>query len=129
MTLGIPVGDNGQVNRHDDYEPTWGPDGLLPVIVQEVDSRQVLMLAWMNSEALRRTRVSGDATYWSRSRQEYWVKGATSGHRQRVVEVRLDCDADALLLLVHQTGPACHTNSTSCFDDRLLELSPDGVGA
>ncbi len=90
--------------------------GLVPVIAQDRRTGQVLMLAWMNAEALRRTLATGRATYWSRSRQEYWVKGETSGHYQQVIEVRLDCDSDALLLIVDQTGPACHTGAVSCFD-------------
>lgn len=95
---------------------TWGDSGLICVVVQQFDSREVLMVAWMDAEALRRTLDTGAATYWSRSRGEYWVKGATSGHTQRVIEVRHDCDGDALLLLVDQTGPACHTGTRSCFD-------------
>jgi phosphoribosyl-AMP cyclohydrolase len=96
------------------------PDGLVPAIVQDATSHQVLMLAWMDDEALRRTLTSRQGTYWSRSRLAYWVKGETSGHVQRVREVRLDCDGDTLLVRVDQTGPACHTGTTSCFDDRLL---------
>jgi phosphoribosyl-AMP cyclohydrolase len=95
-------------------------NGLLPVIVQEASSREVLMLAWMNAEALSRTLRTRRATYWSRSRQTYWVKGETSGHVQHVVEARLDCDADTILLVVKQTGPACHTGSDTCFDGRSL---------
>lgn len=94
----------------------FNDSGLICVVVQQFDSREVLMVAWMNAEALRRTLDTGAATYWSRSRAEYWVKGATSGHSQRVVEVRHDCDGDALLLLVDQAGPACHTGTRSCFD-------------
>jgi phosphoribosyl-AMP cyclohydrolase len=94
--------------------------GLLPAIVQQHDTGEVLMLAWMDDEALRRTLTTGRATYWSRSRQEYWVKGETSGHRQHVKEVRLDCDGDTLLLKVDQEGPACHTGSRTCFDEGLL---------
>lgn len=90
--------------------------GLAPAIVQDARSREVLMLAWMDREALRRTLSTGQATYWSRSRQQYWVKGETSGHTQAVREARLDCDHDAVLLLVDQTGPACHTGAHSCFD-------------
>lgn len=89
--------------------------GLLPAVVQSVESGEVLMLAWMDAEALRRTLDSGRATYWSRSRGEYWVKGETSGNRQKVVEVLLDCDGDTILLRVEQTGPACHTGSRTCF--------------
>ena len=91
-------------------------NGLLPVIVQEASSREVLMLAWMNAEALSRTLRTRRATYWSRSRQTYWVKGDTSGHVQHVLEARLDCDGDTILLVVNQTGPACHTGSDTCFD-------------
>ncbi|WP_412542298.1 phosphoribosyl-AMP cyclohydrolase [Longispora sp. K20-0274] len=91
------------------------PDGLVAVIAQQHDTGEVLMLAWMDDEALRRTLATGRATYWSRSRGEYWVKGDTSGHVQRVLSVHLDCDGDALLLKVDQTGPACHTGAPSCF--------------
>ena len=96
-------------------------DGLVAAIVQDASTHAVLMLAWMNDEALHRTLTTGRGTYWSRSRGELWVKGETSGHVQHVREVRLDCDGDALLLVVDQTGPACHTGATTCFDaDRLL---------
>ena len=95
-------------------------DGLIAAIVQQYDSGEVLMLGWMDDEALHRTLTSGRATYWSRSRREYWVKGETSGHRQWVREVRLDCDGDALLVSVDQEGPACHTGTRTCFDDGLL---------
>jgi phosphoribosyl-AMP cyclohydrolase len=97
-------------------------DGLVPAVVQQHGTGEVLMLGWMDDEALARTLTTGRATYWSRSRQEYWVKGDTSGHRQWVREVRLDCDGDALLVRVDQEGPACHTGDRSCFDaDVLLE--------
>ncbi|GAB3717167.1 phosphoribosyl-AMP cyclohydrolase [Nocardiopsis nanhaiensis] len=97
------------------------PDGLVPVVVQQYDSGQVLMLAWMDDEALHRTLSTREATYWSRSRGEYWVKGATSGHTQRVVSVALDCDGDTLLVRVDQAGAACHTGDPTCFDaGRLL---------
>ena len=89
--------------------------GLIPVIVQEATSRDVLMLAWMDVEAVSRTLQTRRATYWSRSRQSFWTKGETSGHGQRLIEMRLDCDRDCLLLVVEQTGPACHTNRRSCF--------------
>lgn len=104
-----------------DDQVRFGPDGLIPVIAQQWDTREVLMLAWMDAEALRRTLASGRATYWSRSRAEYWVKGERSGNTQAVKEVRVDCDADALLLLVDQSGPACHTGLRSCFDTGVLE--------
>lgn len=97
------------------------PDGLLPAIVQQHDTLEVLMLAWMDDEALRRTLSSGRATYWSRSRRQYWVKGETSGNRQQVHEVRLDCDGDTLLLKVDQAGPACHTGTRTCFDDGKIQ--------
>ncbi len=89
--------------------------GLVPVVAQDHRSGEVLMLAWMNRGAVERTLASGRVTYWSRSRQAYWVKGETSGHVQKLVELRVDCDADALLVLVEQEGPACHTNRRSCF--------------
>ncbi len=95
-------------------------DGLVPAVVQQHDTREVLMVGWMDDEALHRTLTTGRATYWSRSRQEYWVKGETSGHRQWVREVRLDCDGDTLLVLVDQEGPACHTGARTCFEDDVL---------
>ncbi len=96
------------------------PDGLVPAIVQDATDGRVLMLAWMDDEALRRTLTTKRGTYWSRSRQSYWVKGETSGNTQAVREVRLDCDGDTLLVRVDQSGPACHTGSVTCFDDRVL---------
>lgn len=89
--------------------------GLLPVIAQDHASGEVLMLAWMNAEAVARTLARGRVTYWSRSRQEFWEKGATSGNVQELVEMRIDCDRDCLLVRVRQTGPACHTGRRSCF--------------
>ncbi len=91
-------------------------DGLAPAIVQQWDTGEVLMLAWMDAEALRRTLTTGRVTYWSRSRREYWRKGDTSGHVQLVRGARLDCDGDALLVQVEQVGPACHTGTRTCFD-------------
>lgn len=96
--------------------------GLVPAIIQEDVSGDVLMLGWMDVEALRRTLTTGRVTFWSRSRQEYWRKGDTSGHVQYVRGARLDCDADAVLIRVHQVGPACHTGTHSCFD--AVELDP-----
>jgi phosphoribosyl-AMP cyclohydrolase len=94
----------------------FNAEGLVPAIVQEADTREVLMLAWMDAEALRRTLESGRTWFWSRSRQEYWCKGETSGDRQYVREVRYDCDGDTLLVLVRQEGRgACHTGERSCF--------------
>jgi phosphoribosyl-AMP cyclohydrolase len=94
--------------------------GLVAAVIRDVHTGQVLMLGWMDDEALHRTLTTGDATYWSRSREAYWVKGETSGHRQHVREVRIDCDGDALLVSVDQAGPACHTGDHSCFDSGLL---------
>lgn len=99
----------------------FNADGLAPVIVQQWDTREVLMMAWVDAEALRRTLTTGRATYWSRSRREYWRKGDTSGNIQVVREARLDCDGDAILLIVDQTGPACHTGTRTCFDTNDLE--------
>jgi phosphoribosyl-AMP cyclohydrolase len=89
--------------------------GLAPAIVQDAASKDVLMLAWVDAEAVRRTLDSGTTWFWSRSRGEYWNKGVTSGNTQKVVEVRYDCDADALLMLVEPAGPACHTGEATCF--------------
>lgn len=93
----------------------YDENGLIPAIAQDHASGEVLMLAWMNAEAVARTLATGRVTYWSRARQGFWVKGETSGHTQRLVEMRLDCDRDCLLVLVAQQGPACHTNRRSCF--------------
>ena len=89
--------------------------GLIPCITQDATTLQVLMMAWMNADAVDRTLQSGKVTYWSRSRQAFWVKGETSGHTQALVDLRYDCDQDCLLALVHQVGPACHTGRISCF--------------
>jgi phosphoribosyl-AMP cyclohydrolase len=97
--------------------------GLVAAIAQQYDTGEVLMLGWMDDEALRRTLTSGRCTYWSRSRQEYWVKGQTSGHVQRVVSVALDCDGDAVLVKVDQAGGACHTGDRTCFDAGVLALN------
>lgn len=99
------------------------PAGLVTAVVQQWDTHEVLMVGWMDDEALHRTLTTGRATYWSRSRGEYWVKGETSGHRQWVKDVRLDCDGDTLLVLVDQEGAACHTGDRTCFDARVLEVS------
>lgn len=96
-------------------------NGLLPAIIQEESSRDVLMLGYMDAEALRRTLTEGRVTFWSRSRQEYWRKGDTSGHIQLVRGAALDCDGDTLLVTVHQVGPACHTGAHACFDVDPLE--------
>lgn len=89
--------------------------GLIPAIAQDAQTGEVLMMAWMNAEAVQRTLDSGRVTYWSRSRASFWVKGESSGHVQELVDFRVDCDRDCLLVTVRQTGPACHTNRRSCF--------------
>ncbi len=98
----------------------YNDSGLVCAVAQQYDTREVLMVGWMDAEAVRRTVQTRQATYFSRSRNQYWVKGETSGHTQRVVEVRHDCDRDALLVVVDQTGAACHTGSRSCFDEGTL---------
>jgi phosphoribosyl-AMP cyclohydrolase len=118
---GPPVRQNVGVTENVPLDPQVGAllkrdaAGLVAAVVQQHDTGEVLMVAWMDDEALRRTLTTGRATYWSRSREAYWVKGETSGHRQWVRDVRLDCDGDALLLQVDQEGPACHTGERSCF--------------
>ena len=98
---------------------TFNAEGLVPAIVQEQGTGQVLMMAWMNSDSLRRTLETGRTWFWSRSRRQYWQKGETSGHVQHVRSVTADCDADTLLVRVEQVGPACHTGTRSCFANRL----------
>jgi len=98
-----------------ELRPKFDSDGLIPAIAQDVETGEVLMLAWMNAEALHLTLSTGRATYWSRTRARLWVKGETSGHTQEVAEVRVDCDQDTVLLKVRQTGGACHTGRESCF--------------
>ena len=94
---------------------TYTADGLIPCIAQDAQSGEVLMMAWMNAQSVARTLESGKVTYWSRSRQSFWVKGESSGYVQKLVDFRFDCDSDCLLALVEQTGPACHTNRRTCF--------------
>ena len=96
-------------------ELAYNADGLVPCIVQDADSREVLMMAWMNEQSLRLTLEQRTTWFWSHSRQELWHKGATSGNTQQLAELRYDCDADTLLALVHPAGPACHTGERSCF--------------
>ena len=98
--------------------------GLVPAIVQDRTTLQVLMMAWMNAESVQQTLASGETVFWSRSRQEFWHKGATSGNTQRVVELRVDCDGDTLLILVDAAGPACHTGEVTCF---FRELASEKV--
>ncbi|MHC0052929.1 phosphoribosyl-AMP cyclohydrolase [Actibacterium sp. D379-3] len=93
---------------------TYDANGLIPAIAQSAEG-EVLMMAWMNAQAVAKTLETGRVTYWSRSRQAFWIKGETSGHTQRLLEFRVDCDRDCLLLIVEQQGPACHTNRRSCF--------------
>lgn len=94
---------------------TYNDQGLIPCIVQDADSREVLMMAWMNEESVHRTLDQGTTWFWSRSRQKYWHKGEESGNTQQLVQLRYDCDADTLLALVKPAGPACHTGNTTCF--------------
>lgn len=101
----------------------YGADGLVPAIIQDDESLEVLMLAWMNEEALRRTLTEGRVTFWSRSRQEYWRKGDTSGHRQYVRSAAYDCDQDTVLIRVIQQGAACHTGSRTCFDNGVIPVT------
>jgi phosphoribosyl-AMP cyclohydrolase len=99
----------------------YDANGLIPCIAQDHQTGEVLMFAWMNAASLARTLETGNVTYWSRSRQAFWAKGETSGHVQRLLELRLDCDRDCLLALVTQEGPACHTNRRSCFYTALRD--------
>ena len=121
------LGDSRPLSKALDAVP-WNADGLIAAIAQQHDSGEVLMLAWVNRTALEETLSSGQVCYWSRSRQQLWRKGETSGHQQRLVEARLDCDGDAILLRVEQQGPACHTGRPSCFynaigNDRVTVIS------
>jgi phosphoribosyl-AMP cyclohydrolase len=120
-----PPGSKADLEEGLALTPKFDDAGLVPVIAQDVETGQVLMLAWMNAEALARTIETGEAWYWSRSRKAYWRKGETSGHTQAVVEMSTDCDQDAILLKVRQTGPACHTERKSCFY-RSVKKNSDG---
>ncbi|MDA0721813.1 MAG: phosphoribosyl-AMP cyclohydrolase [Proteobacteria bacterium] len=117
------------------FDPTtlkYNDAGLIPAIAQDAASGEVLMMAWMNAESVARTLDTGRVTYWSRSRQAFWVKGDTSGHVQELVDFRVDCDRDCVLVTVNQTGPACHTGRRSCFytalraDDEVELMQPMG---
>ncbi len=99
----------------------YDENGLIPAIAQDHASGDILMMAWMNAAAVSSTLATGRVTYWSRSRQAFWIKGESSGHIQTLVEMRIDCDRDCLLMLVEQTGPACHTNRRSCFYTALRD--------
>lgn len=122
--------DQAGVSTDPAFDPDalkYNSDGLIPAIAQDAVSNEVLMLAWMNAESIRQTLSTGRVTYWSRSRQSFWIKGETSGHTQELVDFRYDCDQDCLLVLVRQTGPACHTGRRSCFyravrDGKSVEL-------
>ena len=105
---------------------TFNADDLIPAIAQQHNTGEVLMLAWMNAESITQTLETGNVTYWSRSRGELWRKGATSGHVQTLVEMIADCDNDALLLKVDQTGPACHTGERSCFFNKVSRDTKTG---
>ena len=94
---------------------TFNQDGLIPAVAQDIDTKEVLMLAWMDDKAIRSTLEEGQVCYYSRSRKAYWKKGEESGHKQRMAEMYIDCDGDSILLLVNQEGPACHTNRSGCF--------------
>lgn len=106
--------------KFDPAELVYNDQGLIPAIAQDAHG-EVLMMAWMNIEAVKRTLETRRVTYWSRSRQAFWIKGETSGHVQRLVDLRVDCDADCLLMVVEQEGPACHTNRRSCFYTSVLD--------
>lgn len=110
------------------FDPTtlsYNDAGLIPCIAQQHDSGEVLMMAWMNADSIIRTLQTGRVTYWSRSRAAFWEKGATSGHTQKLVELRYDCDQDCLLALVDQKGAACHTGRRSCFFTRIGQDGPE----
>lgn len=96
-------------------------NGLIPAIAQDDRSGEVLMMAWMNKDSLAQTLATGQVTYWSRSRQELWAKGATSGHTQKLISLRIDCDRDCILMKVNQSGPACHTNRRHCFYTEIVD--------
>jgi phosphoribosyl-AMP cyclohydrolase len=122
-----PRGDKQQLEEALDFSPKFDTDGLIPALAMDATTREPLMLAYMNAESLRRTLEIGEAVYWSRSRQEFWHKGATSGHVQKIVEIRTDCDQDALVLMVEQIGAgACHTGRSSCF---YRKVHPPATGA
>ena len=122
------LGDSRPLDEVLDAIP-WNADGLIAAIAQQHDSGEVLMLAWVNRVALEDTLSTGQVCYWSRSRQQLWRKGETSGHRQRLVEARLDCDGDAVLLLVEQQGPACHTGRRNCFYNAIRDAQVSVISA
>jgi phosphoribosyl-AMP cyclohydrolase len=116
-----PRGGKAEIEEGADFSPKFDADGLIPAMAMDATTKEPLMLAYMNEESLRRTLEIGEAVYWSRSRKEFWHKGATSGHIQKIVEIRTDCDQDALVLLVEQIGAgACHTGRNSCFYRKVV---------
>ena len=128
-TAFAPRGGKTELEEGLDFSPKFDKDGLIPALAMDASTREPLMLAYMNAESLRRTLEIGEAVYWSRSRQEFWHKGATSGHIQRIVEIRTDCDQDALILMVEQIGAgACHTGRGTCFYRKVL-ASAEGKNA
>jgi len=116
----------GPIEETQSFAPKFGADGLIPAAVTDAGDGRLLMLAYMNADALTKTIASGEAWYWSRSRGALWRKGATSGNTQRVVEIRTDCDQDTIELVVEQTGPACHTERRSCFY-RVAQIDGDAI--
>lgn len=120
-----PLSDKAAQDETIELRPNFNSDGLIAAIAQDVTTGEVLMLAWMNAEALQKTISTGKATYWSRSRSALWTKGETSGNLQQVLEIRVDCDQDAVVLIVEQTGGACHTGRQSCF---YRTVSDEGDG-
>jgi phosphoribosyl-AMP cyclohydrolase len=123
-----PRGGKAEVEEGLEFAPKFDKDGLIPAVAMDATTREPLMLAYMNAESLRRTVEIGEAVYWSRSRQEFWHKGATSGHIQRIVEIRTDCDQDALILFVEQVGAgACHTGRGSCFYRKVVTVGSAGL--
>ena len=123
-----PRGDKAQLEEGLGFSPKFDADGLIPAMAIDAETREPLMLAYMNQESLLRTLEIGEAVYWSRSRKEIWHKGATSGHTQRIIEILTDCDQDALVLVVRQIGAgACHSGRTSCFYRRINGKTPEGT--
>jgi len=131
MSFAPPLPDKSEQDEARQLRPKFGSDGLIAAIAQHVETGEVLMMAWMNAEALQATIETGKATFWARSRQRLWVKGETSGHVLEVEALLTDCDQDTVLLKVRPAGPACHTGRRSCFyrrlevDGRSLSISPE----
>ena len=124
-----PRGGKSEIEEGAEFSPKFDKDGLIPAMAIDAATREPLMLAYMNEESLRRTLEIGEAVYWSRSRNEFWHKGATSGHTQKIVEIRTDCDQDALVLYVEQHGAgACHTGRNSCFYRRVTTGAGKAAG-